>query len=45
MPADPALRRATRAKLCRIEKPKEVESLLAALWVDSALPMSAIGTI
>jgi tRNA-dihydrouridine synthase len=45
MPVDPALRRAAKARLCQIQQPKAVELSLAALWADSALPMSAIVTM
>lgn len=31
-PADPAERRAAKARLCRLESPGEVETALAALW-------------
>ena len=44
-PADPALRRATKARLCQIDSPRGVESALIELWAalspDSALPISA----
>jgi tRNA-dihydrouridine synthase len=44
-PADPVLRRATKARLCQIDSPMGVESALTGLWValspDSALPISA----
>jgi tRNA-dihydrouridine synthase len=40
-PADPALRRAARARLCQIDNAKGVESALAALWSNSALPILA----
>ncbi len=40
-PADPALRRATRARLCQIDNAKGVESALAALWSNSTLPILA----
>ena len=40
-PADPALRRATRARLCQIDNARAVESALAALWSNSALPILA----
>jgi len=40
-PADPALRRAARARLCQIDNAGEVESALAALWSNSALPILA----
>ncbi len=33
-PADPALRRAAKAGLCRLERPEEVRSGLRALWSD-----------
>jgi len=44
-PADPLLRRATKARLCQIDSPKGVESALSELWAalspDSALPIFA----
>ncbi|HKX64319.1 MAG TPA: tRNA dihydrouridine synthase DusB [Rhizomicrobium sp.] len=44
-PVDPALRRATKARLCQIDNPSGVESALTELWAalspDSALPISA----
>jgi nifR3 family TIM-barrel protein len=40
-PADPALRRATKARLCQIDNAGGVESALAALWSNSALPILA----
>jgi nifR3 family TIM-barrel protein len=40
-PSDPALRRATRSRLCQIDNAKGVESALAALWSNSALPILA----
>jgi tRNA-dihydrouridine synthase B len=40
-PADPALRRATKARLCQIDNARAVESALAALWSNSALPILA----
>lgn len=40
-PADPALRRATKARLCQIDNANGVESALAALWSNSALPILA----
>ncbi|WP_338574895.1 tRNA dihydrouridine synthase DusB [Brevundimonas olei] len=33
-PADPAQRRAAKARLCRLETPGEVETALATLWRD-----------
>ncbi|GAA0772297.1 MULTISPECIES: tRNA dihydrouridine synthase DusB [Brevundimonas] len=33
-PADPAQRRAAKARLCRLETPDEVETALAILWRD-----------
>ncbi len=33
-PADPAQRRAAKARLCRLEAPDEVETALATLWRD-----------
>ena len=42
-PADPALRRAAKARLCQIDNPSGVESALTELWAalspDSALPI------
>jgi len=42
-PADPALRRATKARLCQIDSPRGIESALTELWAalspDSALPI------
>ena len=40
-PADPGLRRQTRARLCQIDNADDVESALAALWSDSPLPILA----
>ncbi|HVW75753.1 MAG TPA: tRNA dihydrouridine synthase DusB [Rhizomicrobium sp.] len=40
-PADPLLRRATKAHLCQIDNANGVESALAALWSNSALPILA----
>ncbi|HET7086646.1 MAG TPA: tRNA dihydrouridine synthase DusB [Rhizomicrobium sp.] len=40
-PADPSLRRAARARLCQIDNARGVESALAALWSNSALPILA----
>jgi tRNA-dihydrouridine synthase B len=40
-PADPGLRRQTRARLCQIDHAAGVESALAALWSDSPLPILA----
>src|SRR3984957_7975104 len=40
-PADPALRRAAKARLCQIDNADGVESALAALWSNSALPILA----
>jgi nifR3 family TIM-barrel protein len=40
-PADPILRRQARASLCQIDHAKGVESALAALWSNSALPILA----
>jgi nifR3 family TIM-barrel protein len=40
-PADPALRREAKARLCRLEAPGEVEAGLAALWLREALPAAA----
>ena len=40
-PADPAVRRAAKARLCQIDNANGVESALAALWSNSALPILA----
>jgi tRNA-dihydrouridine synthase B len=40
-PADPVLRRAAKARLCQIDNANGVESALAALWSNSALPILA----
>jgi nifR3 family TIM-barrel protein len=40
-PADPAQRRAAKARLCRLEAPAEVEAGLEALWLRQALPAAA----
>jgi tRNA-dihydrouridine synthase B len=40
-PADPGLRRQTRARLCQIDHAAGVESALIALWSDSPLPILA----
>ena len=40
-PADPALRRQTKARLCQIDNVDGVESALAALWSNSPLPILA----
>jgi tRNA-dihydrouridine synthase B len=40
-PADPGLRRAVRSRLCQIDNARGVESALAALWSNSALPILA----
>jgi tRNA-dihydrouridine synthase B len=40
-PTDPALRRAAKARLCQIDNARGVESALAALWSNSALPILA----
>ncbi len=40
-PADPVLRRQTKARLCQIDHAREVESALAALWSHSPLPIPA----
>jgi tRNA-dihydrouridine synthase len=40
-PSDPALRRRVRARLCQIDNARGVESALAALWSNSALPILA----
>jgi tRNA-dihydrouridine synthase B len=36
-PADPAVRRAARAELCRLEEPRAVEDALTRLWTDPPL--------
>ncbi|QBX37905.1 tRNA dihydrouridine synthase DusB [Brevundimonas sp. S30B] len=43
-PADPAERRAAKARLCRLETPQEVETELAALWA-TALTHSGDSTV
>lgn len=40
-PADPALRRATKSRLCQIDNARGVESGLIELWSRSALPILA----
>lgn len=40
-PADPGLRRQTRARLCQIDNAAGVKSALAALWSDCPLPILA----
>jgi tRNA-dihydrouridine synthase B len=40
-PADPALRRAARARLCRLESPREVEAQLGQLWTSFERRMAA----
>jgi nifR3 family TIM-barrel protein len=40
-PADPVLRRETKARLCQIDHARGVESALAALWSNSPLPILA----
>ncbi len=40
-PADSVVRRAAKARLCQIDHAHGVESALAALWSNSALPISA----
>ena len=40
-PADPALRRAARSRLCQIDNARGVESALAEIWSNSALPILA----
>jgi nifR3 family TIM-barrel protein len=40
-PADPVLRRQTKARLCQIDHATGVESALAALWSNSPLPILA----
>lgn len=40
-PADPALRRAWRSRLCQIDNAHGVETALAALWSNSGLPIPA----
>ena len=39
-PADPAQRRADKARLCRLDTPAEVEQALTALWSDDVKPDS-----
>jgi nifR3 family TIM-barrel protein len=38
-PSDPAARRLARARLCQIDNVGDVETALAALWSESALPI------
>ncbi len=45
MPADAAVRRAAKARLCQIDDPRSVESALAALWSETPLPIHADGTM
>jgi nifR3 family TIM-barrel protein len=45
MPADSAIRRAARARLCQIDDPKAVETSLAALWSENPLSIRATATI
>jgi tRNA-dihydrouridine synthase len=45
MPADSAIRRAARARLCQIDDPKAVETSLAALWSENPLSIRAAATI
>ena len=40
-PADAAIRRATKARLCQIDNASDVESALASLWSGSPLPILA----
>jgi tRNA-dihydrouridine synthase B len=40
-PADPALRRTAKARMCQIDNASGVESALAALWSHSTLPILA----
>ncbi|MCX7280134.1 MAG: tRNA dihydrouridine synthase DusB [Alphaproteobacteria bacterium] len=40
-PADPIERRATKARMCQIDNVNDVESALAVLWSNSALPIFA----
>jgi nifR3 family TIM-barrel protein len=40
-PADPAVRRATKARLCQIDNARDVESALTALWSNSTLSILA----
>jgi tRNA-dihydrouridine synthase B len=40
-PADPALRRAAKARLCQIDNARDVESDLVRFWSNSALPILA----
>lgn len=44
-PADPAARRLLRSGLCQIDNARGVESALAALWSNSALPIPASAPI
>ena len=41
-PADPQVRRAAKSRLCQIDNARGVESGLAALWSESALPILAL---
>jgi len=45
MPADAAVRRAAKARLCQLDDPGAVESALAALWSGTPLPIHADGTM
>jgi nifR3 family TIM-barrel protein len=40
-PVDPMARRAVKSRLCQIDNANDVESALAALWSNSALPILA----
>jgi nifR3 family TIM-barrel protein len=40
-PVDPVARRAVKSRLCQIDNANDVESALAALWSNSALPIPA----
>jgi len=40
-PADPAQRRALKSQMCQMDDPGAIESALAALWSQSALPIGA----
>ena len=41
MPADPAIRRAAKARLCQIDDARAVESALTALWSEKPLSIPA----
>jgi tRNA-dihydrouridine synthase B len=44
-PADPMARRAAKSQMCQIDNARGVESALAALWSESALPIMARATM